>query len=61
MSEDQRFFEPEKYPIEIDIYDAFLKYEMAKYDYFFYGTNPEDWHQNYLLFKAGYSTRRKQT
>lgn len=60
MSE-QRFFEPEEYPIEVNIYDAFLKYEMAEYNYLFYGTNPEDWHQDYSTFEAGYSARRKQT
>lgn len=61
MSEEQRIFEPAEYPIEIDIYDAFLKYEIAEYDYFLYGTNPEDWHPSYLLFEAGYKAGKESS
>jgi len=53
MSEDERIFKPVEYPIDIDIYDAFLKFELQ--GEVTYGIEPEDWHQFYHLFAAGFT------
>ena len=52
--DEERIFKPDEYPIDIEIYDAFLKFEMEQYGYRLYGSNPEDWHDWYLIFVAGY-------
>ena len=49
----ERIFKPAEYPIDIDIYDAFLTFELkGDVDY---GTDPEDWYESYLLFAAGFT------
>ena len=51
--EEERIFEPDEYPITINIYDAFLKFELTQ-QHLIYGIEPEDWYPSYLLFAAGF-------